>query len=382
MRILFVTFSVSPFGSNDLLYYQAAVRALEQGHQVMVSAPDWGERNAAQYKVIAQKGAQVRFRDRGERRDNVVLRQLDKVMHKLVDPRKQWAFIAEFAPDVVVISDPGTYHMLGTLDFARVLLDLRVPFVTISQFNYENTSLKPELFPFARDFFRAARACVFVSQRNLAVARRQLCLPLEQAHVVDNPPNLASLEPEPFRQTSVPAFALVGRLESAVKGQHLVLDILSQPEWRARDWVLNLYGEGPDESYLRELIRFVGLQERVRLQGQATDIRGAWRENEILLLCSTGEGKPLAVMEAMVIGRPAVVSDVGGSAELVEEGVTGFVAESATMPAFTRALERAWHRRAEWQEMGRVAHERAMQRLNPPPHERLLEIITRAAQRS
>ena len=47
------------------------------------------------------------------------------------------------------------------------------------------------------------------------------------------------------------------------------------------------------------------------------------------MMCSAAEGKPLALTEAMVCGRPAVVTDVGGNAELIEDGITGFVAESA-----------------------------------------------------
>ena len=52
---------------------------------------------------------------------------------------------------------------------------------------------------------------------------------------------------------------------------------------------------------------------------------------------------PLALVEAMLCGRTAVVTDVGGNAEWIEDGETGFVAEAATAKSFGAALkERGW----------------------------------------
>ena len=61
------------------------------------------------------------------------------------------------------------------------------------------------------------------------------------------------------------------------------------------------------------------------------------------------------MVEAMMCGRPAIVTDVGGNAEIVEDDVTGFLAASATEDGMDEALERAWQRRHEWHDMGRQA---------------------------
>jgi L-malate glycosyltransferase len=375
MRIAFFSFSIAPFAPNDLLYFRAAEMALEKGHDVLVSAFDWGEQNAQEYSDIASRGALLQFRRRDTRHRNFVLRQLKKVRHKISDPLKQLEFIERFAPDVIVISDSGTYHFISEPTFPEYILSKGIPSITISQYNDETYSLPNEHFDLARRFFSAASSCVFVSQRNLDKARIQLCLPLDNGVVLDNPPNLTVLEQESFPRPEEAAMAMVARLDCVVKGQSVVMEILAQEPWRARKWKLNLYGKGPDERYLRELIRYLDLQDRVFLRGHVGNIREVWAENEILLMCSAGEGKPLALTEAMVCGRPAVVTDVGGNAELIEDGITGFVAESATRSSFANAMERAWEQRRCWREMGSRAHTNIVARLTPPPERQLLSVI-------
>jgi len=83
--------------------------------------------------------------------------------------------------------------------------------------------------------------------------------------------------------------------------------------------------------------------------------------------------------EAMLCGRPALVADVGGNAELIEEGSTGVVAEAPTPKSVQSALERAWLARERWEGMGKRSHEVMKARLSPSPEERLLSPIERTA---
>jgi glycosyltransferase involved in cell wall biosynthesis len=376
MRIAFVTFSTVPFGPNDLLFFRTAEALLRNGHQVLISPLDWGEKNAREYEIIAERGAILRRRARQERSPVFLKRQWQKIMHKIVDHSKTWNFITSYAPDLIVVSDAATFHMISSPGFVEYLLQERLPYVTISQYNDENTTLSEPTYRRARQFFDKARYCVFVSQRNLDVARRQLCLKLNHGVVIGNPPNLESLKALPFPSGQLIKMAMVARLECAVKGQALVLQALAQKQWVNRNWELNLYGRGPDEGYLYDLVAFLGLEQKVRLCGHTSDIRGIWRENQLLILASSGEGSPLALAEAMVCGRPAVVTDVGGNGELIKDGVTGFVAESATLASLNMALERAWQERERWASVGARAHEIMLQKLQPPPEIVLSRLLT------
>ena len=78
----------------------------------------------------------------------------------------------------------------------------------------------------------------------------------------------------------------------------------------------------------------------------------------MLVLPSRYEGLPLVLVDAMRCGRPAVVTDVGGNAELCVDGETGFVAPSATVACFGQTLQRAWDARAGWPRLGEAARAR------------------------
>ena len=84
----------------------------------------------------------------------------------------------------------------------------------------------------------------------------------------------------------------------------------------------------------------------------------------MLLLPSRFEGLPLALVEAMWCARPAVVTDIGGNAELCMDNETGFVAAAPALGLLEETLERAWNRRNDWQNMGKLARARA-ERLIP-----------------
>jgi glycosyltransferase involved in cell wall biosynthesis len=97
--------------------------------------------------------------------------------------------------------------------------------------------------------------------------------------------------------------------------------------------------------------------ESVRFCGFAADITEIWKTHHALALSSRAEGLPLAQVEAMICGRPPIITPAGGAPEIMEDGVSGFLAASASEDAFDAALERAWQRRHEWREIGLRASE-------------------------
>jgi len=366
MNILFILVSAVPFGPNDVLAYKAAEELLRLGHRVLMSPWDWEEQNASEYDLIQKKGAVLAMRHGYRRSDNFFVRHLQKVHHRIKDPLTEWQFVDEFGPDAIVINDMGTYHFLSVPGLMELLTERDVPFFTISHYNDENVYLTHS-YKKARSLFAKARRCFFVSGRNLAVARRQICYDFPQALVIHNPPNLQDWSYVPFPNSNRSRYCMVARLVCAVKGQALVLQVLSEPVWRDRDWSLSIFGKGPDEIYLREFIEYVGLRDKVKMCGFTDDVRSVWLGQQILVMASSGEGKPLALTEAMLCGRPAIVTDVGGNSELVSDGVTGFVAQSATVAGVRDALERSWVERSSWAAMGVRAHDWATRALDPPP---------------
>ncbi|HEV2865266.1 MAG TPA: glycosyltransferase, partial [Allosphingosinicella sp.] len=264
-------------------------------------------------------------------------------------------------PDLLVISQGGNHD--GWL-YAQVAIRLRLPFVLISQ---KATDLYWPLDTrrgWIREAYEGARWSFFVSRHNLALTQEQLGIRLEHASVARNPFNVTWEASREWPRTDLGfRFACIGRLYPKEKGQDLVLRVLARPKWRARPVSLTFFGSGEQAAGLAGMADFLGL-ENVRFGGFVQDVDAVWADHHALVLPSRAEGLPLVLVEAMLCGRVAIVTDVAGNPEVVEDGVTGFLARAATEDALDEAMERAWQRRGEWREIGALAAER-IRRLVP-----------------
>ena len=135
----------------------------------------------------------------------------------------------------------------------------------------------------------------------------------------------------------------------------MLVKALSLPAWSQRDWLLDIFGEGPFRSYYEELVAQLRLSDRVKFCGFQSDVRRIWASHHLLALTSQYEGTPLVIVEAMLLGRPVLATDVGGAREWVIDGQTGFLAQAPTVASVAAALERAWAARAGWEEIGAAA---------------------------
>jgi len=92
------------------------------------------------------------------------------------------------------------------------------------------------------------------------------------------------------------------------------------------DCRLVLVGDGPDAPVARELASELGVLERVTFVGVVDRVAPLLDAADILLLPSSTESFGLVALEAMASGVPVIASDVGGIPEVVEHGVTGYLA--------------------------------------------------------
>lgn len=82
-------------------------------------------------------------------------------------------------------------------------------------------------------------------------------------------------------------------------------------------------GQGPLEPALRELHWSLGLERTVMFLGHHPDPPALVAGADLFTLSSVHEGLPIAMLEAMAMGVPPVVTEVGGVAEVVTDGVDG-----------------------------------------------------------
>ena len=91
-------------------------------------------------------------------------------------------------------------------------------------------------------------------------------------------------------------------------------------------------------SGLKIKARDLGIENHVRFLGSRTDIALLQSASDIGILCSHEEGFSNAILEAMAVGLPMVVTNVGGNAEAVQDKVTGLVVEPKNPEHLSEAL--------------------------------------------
>jgi glycosyltransferase involved in cell wall biosynthesis len=91
-------------------------------------------------------------------------------------------------------------------------------------------------------------------------------------------------------------------------------------------------------SRLLELVRHLGLQDRIALVGGRRDIPEVMRVLDIFVLSSRHEGFGRVVAEAMAAGRPVVVTNEGAPPELIGEGRYGLAAFPGDVNDFSRQI--------------------------------------------
>lgn len=118
----------------------------------------------------------------------------------------------------------------------------------------------------------------------------------------------------------------VSRFDPAQKNSAAVLDVALalQAMGAASRVKFVMIGQGPGLAPLQEAVAAAGCAGQFQFTGQLDDPRPLMRGAGCLLSTSRWEGLPLAVLEAMAEGVPAVVTDVVGNRDAVDHGITGW----------------------------------------------------------
>lgn len=110
----------------------------------------------------------------------------------------------------------------------------------------------------------------------------------------------------------------VGRLSKVKR----VDEIIETAALMGGEAVLTIVGDGEEYGYLEKKIRQNKLDDCVKLEGAVPPLKiGQYMENnDILIMNSQFEGKPMTILEALSYGMPVVTTPVGGINEMTENG--------------------------------------------------------------
>jgi glycosyltransferase involved in cell wall biosynthesis len=361
-KILFTTENIH-WGGSELLWTKTVLELVDQDCSIGIclsqklQLPEW---------LIALEN------DKGIRIYKTPISELSKIkqlVNKLLPYKfrlkpkdKRLEFISKYKPDLLVINQGFNFNGVDLMTFA---IQSKMKYVTISHAVNEgmwpNLSLRKKMVA----GFSHSIKNYFVSQDNLEVTESQLGVKLPNSEVVRNPFNVPfDIDLEYPKQEDY-HLACVGRYDFYAKGQDVLLRVLALDKWKRRNLIVNFYGEGNDVENLRDLIQLYGIKNAiVHPHSNTTDI---WKNNQALVLTSRFEGLPLVLVEAMHCKRLAIITNVSGNKELIQDNETGFIAAAPRPEYVDEAMERAWQVRDNWQQMGEEARRQLIKQIPENP---------------
>ena len=342
-KILFISTNNVWSGSEEL-WVRSASQLESEGHQVTF---------VTKYKhneLSKLNGKHYIFSERFKK--SMLAKALKKLTGVSMAPTDVVsAILKKEQPHLILLSQGNNIDHDGIMNCCS---RHRIPYFSITHLVSEffflyitDNNLQP-----LRNGYLEAEINFFVSSHNRFLNDKMLSFNLTNAAVIYNPIKVNEHE--------IPAYpivnnayniALVGRLECFHKGYDLLLEVAGLHKWKDRNIRFNIYGSGPHYTLLSERILHEKLSNVV-LKGYENNVAKIWADNHILFMPSRMEGQALSLIEAMFCNRAAIVTNVGGASELINDGQHGFIAEVASVKSLNQTLERAWQQRESWQQLG------------------------------
>lgn len=212
-------------------------------------------------------------------------------------------------------------------------LQSRIPYVLTFHLGGHSSSVRRSLrglqWTLLRPLLQRAARLIAVSEFEASFFQQQVRLPADRFVVIPNGSNLPEVDEKTPARHEGTLITSVGRLEH-YKGHQRVIAALPKVIANWPDVHLKIVGSGPYEAALREQAVALGIADRVHIGAiPATDRAGMARvlaRSALVTLLSEAESNPVAVMEAVALGRSVLVADTSGLRELAQRGLVRAIA--------------------------------------------------------
>jgi glycosyltransferase involved in cell wall biosynthesis len=148
--------------------------------------------------------------------------------------------------------------------------------------------------------------------------------------------------PKPAKAAGEFLITTVGNIRR-VKGHDVFIRAAAEVVKQFPRASFSIGGEVLEPGYFAELqalIEDLSLAKHFRFEGGITNLRQHLEAAEVFVLPSRSEGFSNAIVEAMAASLPVVATDVGGNAEAVQDGITGFIVPAEDHGALSEAILR------------------------------------------
>jgi GalNAc-alpha-(1->4)-GalNAc-alpha-(1->3)-diNAcBac-PP-undecaprenol alpha-1,4-N-acetyl-D-galactosaminyltransferase len=180
-----------------------------------------------------------------------------------------------------------------------------------------NKTMRKILYPFANGFIHQTKWARDFLRAESKIICNDIILP-----------NPLWINSEPERMPINKRVIAVGRLAEQKNYKGLINAFKNVVE-NDSEMKLYIYGEGNQRIILENLINTLGLANNVFLAGISMDVIERYKEADVFVLFSHGEGYPNVLMEALSMGVPSIAANcpVGGPADMIIDGINGFLVD-------------------------------------------------------
>jgi len=283
---------------------------------------------------------------------------------------------------IVRSNDVDVIHALSdfsthTASAAAVSAMTNVPFVyTIQSIGWKTNNLVSdalmELYEWsiARAIARKADKVILLSERLMPRAKK---LNVKDNKIVVVPPGVDCNYFDPERPETKDRSAelrrkldlgedkiigYVGRLFQG-KGIHYLVSAMKEMKDEHSDVTLLIIGDGPERGNLERMTTTAGI--KTLFAGWQSDVLPYYSLMDVFVLPSLFEGVPNVLLEAMAMGKPIVATNVGGNADLVEDGASGFLVSARDSQQIACALQKLIESSDLRLRFGRVSREKIVE---------------------
>jgi len=159
----------------------------------------------------------------------------------------------------------------------------------------------------------------------------------ESIYVIPHPYPYAINKSE-FQKRDNKKAVIVARLDH-IKQINIAVEIFARAAKALPEAKLEIYGRGPDEEQIGELIKNLGIENNIFLKGYTDDPLTVFNSAVMTLMTSSAEGYGLTVMESICNGCPAFAFDIKyGPGDIIDDGETGFLFKRFDGETFARMI--------------------------------------------
>jgi glycosyltransferase involved in cell wall biosynthesis len=192
----------------------------------------------------------------------------------------------------------------------------------------------------------------------------------------------AEAEYEPDRLPRGMRLLTVCRLDSTeqYKGVDTVIESLPEVSKQVPDLQYLIVGSGGDVERLKALVIKIGVADRVHFLGSVDDktLRAYYKSCDVFVMPSAKEGFGFVFLEAMQYGKPVIAANIGGSPEVVQDGLTGLLVQYGNIAQLAEAITDLSLHPEKRLRMGAAGYQRLQDNYTFPPfREKLTNILTR-----